>query len=883
MYGDEGHFPVGWRENLGQVFDTDDNTRPDVYFKAERAPIGVYLRDKSIVSFTLATNHNDTLVPDTLYRVDMSMLGNEVDPVAIGDPLSGHANYYRHGSSTEEVHAYGRVVYHNVWDSVDVHYYYGSTGPRTAFVIKPGGNPGQLKLGFSGQDSLGIDWQGALNMHLQGRWIELREAVAYQVDSVNNTIPLNWTANYTHEPGTAFVGFSWDTYDPTQVLVLQIGYPPLPPSGGGGTGNLTWSTTVGSDLPNAWGDYIKGGDHLPDADLVVTGHTSDPLFPASNGQTLFLQSHDVFVSRFDHAPGDPDNDAQLLWTTFIIGSGYDQPHVIKYMPGHGKIYVGGTTNSGVWPMRPFSNPSDGSFYQSTLKGQRDGFILRLDVEGFLERSTLYGGDGDEIVTTIVADGFGQVHCFGVTSSSTGNYDACNAPATGLPLCDPGTSNYQQDANAGGLDMFVARLNSAFALTWGSFIGGPGDDRVIDSDYQFNSNQNLDRIALVGRTGGSLDYGSTGDFQLTSCDLPECGFIWLFNSLGRHGWGTHINGTMDMQAVSFGKDHVRAMGLTGLYTDITILQSCDPSSGALSVCTGNTDLDHIAHYLVTFDLQDLSMAWSTILNGYTDASANVAAFLYPSQAPLGTDRFMDIKTNGNDHFMIMGMVAQLGHGIISSFPTQPLWGMYHKPFNSNMGNDQNDVLLALYSNTHEQQWCSMFGSYFEHIGASTDSYLLTRGVDFGHDLVWVDGEVFYLVGSTGGVNFDRQCPYVPIPSYCELNELPLFGAGDTFDGMIARFNMQDIAVSVPTAGATAPPGQLLVHPNPADDLLHITSSLPGYHKGVVLVLDATGRLVMNEAHVAGTPLSVRALAPGAYTVLLHSDQLQQTQQGRFIRP
>jgi hypothetical protein len=77
--------------------------------------------------------------------------------------------------------------------------------------------------------------------------------------------------------------------------------------------------------------------------------------------------------------------------------------------------------------------------------------------------------------------------------------------------------------------------------------------------------------------------------------------------------------------------------------------------------------------------------------------------------------------------------------------------------------------------------------------------------------------------------------------------------------------------------------LILHPNPADDLLHITSSLPGYHRGVVLVLDATGRLVMNEAHVAGHPLSARALAPGAYTVVLHSDQLQQTQQGRFIRP
>ncbi len=885
MYGDEHLYAAGYRKNLGQVRDTDGDAVPDIFFKSERSPIGIYMRSKSQVSFVLATQHNDSLQPDTLYRVDMAMLGNDVDPQALPTTVGGPANYYRDSTSVESVPSFQRVAYPSIADSIDAHFYYGSTGPRIAFVIHPGGDPNTLKLQFTGQDSLGIDWQGALKIYMEDKWIELREAVAYQVDSWNNVLPVNWTASYIHDAGTSFVGFSFGDIDPDLPLVLQIGYPPLPLGGGGGTANLSWSTTVGSDLPDAWGDYIMGGDHLPDADLIVTGHTSDPDFPATTGMTiLFLQGRDIFVSRFDHEPGDPDHDAELLWTTFIIGSGYDQPHVIKYATDHDKIYVGGSTYSAVWPMIPTVNPNDGSYYQSTLKGQVDGFIVMLEpVAGFLERSTLYGGSGNDIITTIVTDGFGQVHCFGVTSSTTGNYDSCNSPATGLPLCDPGTNNYQQDNNAGGLDMFVARFNYDFDLTWGSFIGGTGDDRVIDSDYLPNNSQPLDRIALVGRTNGTLPYGSSGDFQLTSCNTGTCGFIWLFNSQGRQGWGTHLNGTTDMQAVSFGKDHVRAMGLTGLSPGVNIEETCEAVSGSLSVCGGNTDLDYIAHYLVAFDMQTYGMGWSTILNGFTDASADVAVFLYPAQALHAANRMMDIKTNANDHFMIMGMVAQLGPGMISSFPTQPLWGMYHKPFNINMGYEQNEVLLALYSNTHEQQWCSMFGSYFEHLGAaSSDSYLLSRGLDYGHDLVWVDGDVLYLVGSTGGVNFDRQCPYFPVPSYCELIELPLFAAGDTFDGMIARFDMSTIVVGIPTEGEIKGITPLILHPNPAGDVLYITITDNAYNAGSVVVLDATGRTVLRTVHVRGMPISVRELATGAYTLVLFDDRGAGQIQGRFIR-
>ena len=84
------------------------------------------------------------------------------------------------------VEGFSRVIYKDVWPHIDVHFYGGGLGAKVAFVIRPGGVPETIQLAFVGQDSLGLDVLGALKLYSQGKWIELREAQAYQVDG-NNT------------------------------------------------------------------------------------------------------------------------------------------------------------------------------------------------------------------------------------------------------------------------------------------------------------------------------------------------------------------------------------------------------------------------------------------------------------------------------------------------------------------------------------------------------------------------------------------------------------------------------------------------------------------------------------------------------------------------
>lgn len=156
----------------------DGTSLNDCAYYYERTPFGIYLRNKSKVSFVVAALHHDSLIPDTLYRIDMLLGNKQRSPYHDGSAVGGTANYYFGDVVAEEVKAYERAMYPNAWDSTDVHFYYGSAGPRMAIVMKPGANPADVKLAFTGQDSIKVDWQGHLRLYSGNRWIKLEQAFA---------------------------------------------------------------------------------------------------------------------------------------------------------------------------------------------------------------------------------------------------------------------------------------------------------------------------------------------------------------------------------------------------------------------------------------------------------------------------------------------------------------------------------------------------------------------------------------------------------------------------------------------------------------------------------------------------------------------------------
>ncbi|HMN06183.1 MAG TPA: T9SS type A sorting domain-containing protein [Flavobacteriales bacterium] len=316
-FGDEHKGAAMLRRNMGQVFDTDGNQRNDVKAYFEGAPIGLYLRDSSRVSFTFTAMHKDSLTPDTTYRVDMAFAGAYQVAPDLVVPAPGVANYYRGAVVAEQVPAFRRGVYQEVAKDIDFHMYGSTGGPRMAFVVKPGGNPDNIKLAFTGQDSLNIDWMGSLKAYLNGKWVELKQAIAYQVAGNGSMNEVPWTPQWIHQDGTIYAKLTFGTYDHNLPLVLQVGYAAM---GGVSTiepRNMEWSTFIGG----------FGADDLTDVQMdqfdapYVCGSTWSDYFPVVTGDASFnpflgeaVGALNAVVMKFDHTT------KHILWGTYYSGS-----------------------------------------------------------------------------------------------------------------------------------------------------------------------------------------------------------------------------------------------------------------------------------------------------------------------------------------------------------------------------------------------------------------------------------------------------------------------------------------------------------------------------------------------------------------------------------
>src|SRR5439155_10333561 len=91
----------------------------------------------------------------------------------------------------------------------------------------------------------------------------------------------------------------------------------------------------------------------------------------------------------------------------------------------------------------------------------DGFVAKLAANGSkLLYSTYLGGSGDEESVAIQVDPRGQAYVAGQTLSSD----------------FPTTTGAFQPGYAGGVDIFVAKLNRRGSdLVYGTYLGGSSDD------------------------------------------------------------------------------------------------------------------------------------------------------------------------------------------------------------------------------------------------------------------------------------------------------------------------------------------------------------------------------------------------------------------------
>jgi glucose/arabinose dehydrogenase len=238
----------------------------------------------------------------------------------------------------------------------------------------------------------------------------------------------------------------------------------------------------------------------------VTGGTKSTGFPTSVGayQGTRAGDTDAFLTKIN-ASG-----SALLFSTYLGGSGTDRGSGIA-IDASGNAYLSGFTSASDFPTE--------NAFQNSFGGSFDAFVAKFDTNasgvGSLVFCSYLGGSGDDKAYGLAIDAAGNnLYLSGQTSS------------VNFPLLGP-----VQPTAGGSFDAFVARVSTAGAKIYATYLGGSGEDRASGIAVNaagaayvtgFTSSTNFPTVAPIQLTNG-------GGFDAFVAKLNPAGSALLYST------------------------------------------------------------------------------------------------------------------------------------------------------------------------------------------------------------------------------------------------------------------------------------------------------------------------------------------------------------------
>lgn len=259
-----------------------------------------------------------------------------------------------------------------------------------------------------------------------------------------------------------------------------------------------------------YGTYLGGADSDgatrltldSNGDVYLTGYTSSADFPVSQNamQPNFRGDYDAFAVKI------AKTDGSVVFSTYIGGRDGDSGSGIQ-VDTQGNVYVGGSTDSGDFPVGPVS-------LVFAFQGGRfgDAFITKLSPDGSQRiYSTYIGASGSDSGADIAVDQDGFCYLTGTTDS----FD--------LMLDEPEIQPYQPTRPGGVSDIYVTKIYpDGKAFRYMTYLGSPGEDvaRALEVDEDLYPHT---KAYVLGETSSPLfplldalqsNHGGNSDLFLT---------------------------------------------------------------------------------------------------------------------------------------------------------------------------------------------------------------------------------------------------------------------------------------------------------------------------------------------------------------------------------
>jgi hypothetical protein len=479
-------------ENKGRIADSSGKVLDDILYSASVGDMHLYFRSKGfsyVVSaensgFTSADPKLRTIHTDATLRIDVELVNSNPAAEILSENSSQAVFNYYYGHCPNGVtglKGFKSLVYKNIYPHIDLRFFFPEAPPPGEsvqgimydYIVHPGGNPSDIKVKYSGGNSVNLF--SARELHIKTPIGVIREIIpaVYQTDnskhrSTSGSVDTVKAELFSDRNG--LFSFNIGSYDPTRPLVIDPW--------------AVWTSYLGSAEAESFIDQrtsikvASGGTN----DLYITGTTAGATFPTNINppyQTSFKGVSDVFVSKFN-STGD------LIWSTFIGGSSIDQGCDIDIdnisVPPRVN-FVGNTLSYTNFPVG-FDNPAYKACQMVVgcpTASVSLPFIGQLDANtGLRTWITFYGGNrGPNLIPGIAS---------GVATGTNGRVFVCGYTDydSGFPFPLYGTSACQaQNTNA---DAFLLQFEADGTLNWATLIGGSGSEYAlaVESDNAGNA-------------------------------------------------------------------------------------------------------------------------------------------------------------------------------------------------------------------------------------------------------------------------------------------------------------------------------------------------------------------------------------------------------------
>lgn len=593
-------------ENNGQV--KNENGHPDqsVLYMFSNSEMDVFIR-KTGLTYQFKRYSSEGTYAE---RVDVNWKGASETAVATGLQKSEYTeNYFLDGKSNS-AEAFQEVRLANVYEGVDWRVFITDEGLKYEFIAKDAQAAKQICMQVIGAEALETSRSGAV-------------IIKGEMGEVSDAKPVYFNQEKNIEGNFIVKGNTIQFEIPSNIngeIVLDP--------------EVIWTSYYGgSGLDDSRGIFTDAN-----GDYYLTGATNSTTLISYLGyQGLLGGSNDVYVVKFNALN-------QRLWATYYGRTGNDVGNDIVVDP-YGGIYIAGSTSS----MSAFASASQQVVYGG---GPRDGFVLKLLPDGYLEWCSYYGGSGDEQLTSLSVGFQGEVYFIGETSSSDLiTMDAVQASFGGgasdfyIGMIDPGgfllrytyfggtgaelagdlvaTNDFnlyftgttssssgmavggaQNIYGGGAYDGFFAKLNSSNLIEWASYIGGPSEDRA-EAIHVAN-----DRLYVVGKSGSINGISTPGAAQVFNGGGSFDGFLASYMIDGTVNWKTYYGGSGNESLWGVTTDAAGSVFITGNSTSSNL-----GDNGFQNANGGLTDIVFAGYSI------DGNRYWSSYLGGSADESVS----------------------------------------------------------------------------------------------------------------------------------------------------------------------------------------------------------------------------------------------------------------------